>query len=245
MAGEAKNYLEDPELYHKVQSSVPFELEMYDVLISKLVRFSQWSSPKVLDLCCGTGLLTARLERLGFWQEVVGLDINPLYLQEATKYCTDKVKFVLADAVTYQANELFDVVVGSSAYHHIRDQFKKRFAEQVAKNLKAGGFVYIIDNLFPEYQDEKSYRESQYEYYRYLLSYLKDENVDDEVIINIKTARLIDYIPDDFKVDMKTFIYHFESAGFSISEITKVWPKENVFQDMNAGGFVIEMKIKE
>jgi hypothetical protein len=104
--------------------------------------------------------------------------------------------------------------------------------------------MYIIENFFPEYEDEKTYKESQYEYYNCLISYLERENIDIEVINSIKTARLIDYIPDDFKVDMKTFVRHFESANFRISEITKVWPKVNAFADQNAGGFVIEMTLK-
>jgi SAM-dependent methyltransferase len=239
-----QNYLLDPELYHKVQSSVPFEMEMYDVLLNSLDRFSTWYSPRILDLCCGTGLLTSRLETLEFWREVVGLDIDGSYIQEARKHCTDKVKFVLGDATAYRATEPFDVIVGASAYHHIRDQFKHQFAECIARNLKEDGFVFIIENFFPEYQDERSYRESQYEYYRYLISYLEHENVDGKVINSIKAARLIDYIPDDFKVDMKTFIHHFETAGLKISETIKVWPKEEAFADKNAGGFVIEITRK-
>ena len=237
-----RNYLESPELYHKVQSSVPFELEMYDILIRKLARFSSWPTLKILDICCGTGLLTSRLEAQEFWQEVVGLDINPSYLEEATRHCTDRVMFVLADAASYRADNPFDVIVGASAYHHIRDQFKRNgSSESIAENLKPEGFVYIIDNFFPEYQDERTYRKSQYEYYQYLIAYLDTEDVDEEVIANIRTARLIDYIPDDFKVDLKTFTGHVESAGFRISERTKVWPKVNAFTDQNAGGFVIEM----
>jgi ubiquinone/menaquinone biosynthesis C-methylase UbiE len=67
---------------------------------------------KVLDLCCGTGRLSIWLAKKGF--TAVGLDISPLYLEDAKKRACEhgvesKVKFFLGDMRSV------DEVVGSES----------------------------------------------------------------------------------------------------------------------------------
>jgi trans-aconitate methyltransferase len=92
------------------------------------------SGERILDLGCGTGHLTAQIaERCG---EVIGLDASISMIAQARQNYP-KLKFVLADARTFDLGGGFDAVFSNAALHWIPEP--SRVVASVARALKPGG----------------------------------------------------------------------------------------------------------
>ncbi|MEE1929935.1 methyltransferase domain-containing protein [Streptomyces sp. TRM 70351] len=77
---------------------------------SPLLRFAPGS--RVLDLCCGAGVFTAPLARLG--HRVTGVDRSAVLLERAARACAEagtKARLVEADVLEYAEPDSFDVAL--------------------------------------------------------------------------------------------------------------------------------------
>ncbi|MBA3328596.1 MAG: class I SAM-dependent methyltransferase [Solirubrobacterales bacterium] len=103
----------------------------------------------VLDLGCGTGTLavaaTEREPRL----EMVGIDGDPAMLQRARAKAAAAGAHVdfdegLSDALPY-AESSFDAVLSSLFFHHVTRAVKERTAREIARVLRPGGTLHVLD----------------------------------------------------------------------------------------------------
>ena len=93
---------------------------------------------KVLDLGCGTGLLTKALgERVGPAGKVVGVDPDKARIQLAReKYGSSNVVFLEGSTDNFPEDQ-YDFVYSNYVFHWVRD--KEAAFENVYKSLKPGG----------------------------------------------------------------------------------------------------------
>jgi len=110
------------------------------------------SPPKILDLCCGFGRISAELAKIGF--DVTGVDFTKSYLDTAiddAKYEKLNIKYILSDARDFVRPNYFDTIVNlyiSFGYFPDQeDDFK--VLRNVYKSLKKGG-CFIIETLGKE-----------------------------------------------------------------------------------------------
>jgi trans-aconitate methyltransferase len=89
---------------------------------------------RILDLGCGTGHLTSQIAERG--AEVIGLDASASMIAQARQNYP-KLKFVLADARTFELGGGFDAVFSNAALHWIPDPAP--VIASVARALKPGG----------------------------------------------------------------------------------------------------------
>jgi 2-polyprenyl-3-methyl-5-hydroxy-6-metoxy-1,4-benzoquinol methylase len=78
----------------------------------KSVSPSGASSPKILDLCCGFGRISAELARMGY--AVTGVDITESYLKTAREeaaYENLDIEYINSEARNFTRPEFFDAVV--------------------------------------------------------------------------------------------------------------------------------------
>jgi SAM-dependent methyltransferase len=119
--------LEFPELAEKLESRLP-ELRPYEGLAElwhshslkftenhsaylMLIRRKRQAVGSILDLACGTGILTAHLASI--FPEVIGLDLSETMLAKAREHCywKKKVKFFQGDFRDFHLHRQFDIVV--------------------------------------------------------------------------------------------------------------------------------------
>ena len=108
-------------------------------------------SMRVLDLACGDGFYTRRLaERLGSGGSVVGVDVDPNYLEVARGECAAfrgaaTIEFVEAsfDRLPFHGGT-FDFVWCAQSLQSLPDPVQ--VLEHVAPILKPGGVVAILEN---------------------------------------------------------------------------------------------------
>jgi ubiquinone/menaquinone biosynthesis C-methylase UbiE len=106
------------------------------------------SGMKVLDAGCGTGAVTRKLASKVHPEVVIGVDIDPLFINEASKLAQAQgitnVKFQLGnvDQLTYD-NDVFDVSYCRLVLMHVQDPMKT--IAELKRVTKQGGFVAASD----------------------------------------------------------------------------------------------------
>ena len=116
-----------------------------DSLRSLLQDIPIQKGDKVLDLACGTGILTPYLfEKTQC--DVVGLDLSPKMIERAKeKYQSNpSLHFESGDFLSYEG-EGFDWIVVFNAYPHFLNV--DAFVEQAARTLKQKGRLLVLHNL--------------------------------------------------------------------------------------------------
>jgi 2-polyprenyl-3-methyl-5-hydroxy-6-metoxy-1,4-benzoquinol methylase len=94
--------------------------------------------PRILDLGCATGWLTAQLAELGLAR---GTDIADASIRQARERYPD----IPFDCVDFSSSsyeqESFDIVVSLETLSHVADQ--RAFFQQIARILKPGGYLIL------------------------------------------------------------------------------------------------------
>jgi SAM-dependent methyltransferase len=110
------------------------------------------NSPRVLDLCCGFGRISAELARRGF--SVTGVDITESYLQtakEEASYEKLDIEYLKADAREFVRPDFFDLAVNLYiSFGYFENQKDDLLlVSNVYKSLKNGG-SFIIETMGKE-----------------------------------------------------------------------------------------------
>ena len=108
--------------------------------------------PRLLDLCCGMGRLTAEFARLGF--RPTGVDITQIYLEAArddAAYEKLPIEYIREDVRSFKRPSAFDVAVNlyvSFGYFE-NPAHDRLLAKNAFESLKPGG-CFIIETLGKE-----------------------------------------------------------------------------------------------
>ena len=141
-----------------VTSDDPVYEEYGDMLNAVVDVAAVCPGKKVLDLGCGTGNLTRLcLERRA--SLVVGLDPSGKMLEKAEEKIGSDVRVELQRvdkpfrSIPY-ADEYFDVVVSSYAYHHVPHRLRHDTVVEMMRVLKPGGIWALGDLIFENEEAE-------------------------------------------------------------------------------------------
>lgn len=144
----------------KYSQGYPFE-GYYEVLgyVQSLVKVKK--EAKILDFGIGTGLLTNELYKKG--GQIYGVDFSEKMLKLAKKkmpegnfYC-----FNLKAGLPEELEEIkFDYIVSSYAIHHINDEEKVQFINELKNRLKEDGKIIIADVSFESKDKMQACKES-------------------------------------------------------------------------------------
>ena len=128
--------------------------ENYFTILERVVELCQPDpGTRILDIGIGTGLLT---ERLPVGVEVYGIDISGRMLEMAQG---KKLPVVLAFAEFSHipfANESFDRVVSSFAFHHVPYPGKDDALREIDRVARPGGKITIADFMFEDERQKQS-----------------------------------------------------------------------------------------
>ncbi len=126
---------------------------LYEPEVRYLTKLALEQNGPVLDLCCGTGIVTVPLADAGL--DVVGVDISAAMLETAqAKTKGDNPSFVLGDALEFTTTQRFGLVLMTgNAFQCFLSEIKiAALLANVCKWLRPGG-KFIFDTRLPEGYD--------------------------------------------------------------------------------------------
>jgi len=109
---------------------------------------------KVLELACGTGIWTRILLPLG--RELTAIDASPEMLELAQqKVGKEVVQFQQADLFQWQPKQQYDLVFFANWLSHVPPQRLNAFLGIVARAVRPGGSLAIVDQYAPMEEDQE------------------------------------------------------------------------------------------
>jgi ubiquinone/menaquinone biosynthesis C-methylase UbiE len=102
---------------------------------------------RILDVGCGTGLLTVEIARRMHAGEVVGIDASLPMIDVAQRKRGGGVcvyKPAVAEDLPFE-DATFDAVTSALFFHHVSLPVKRRCATEMARVLRSGGRIVIAD----------------------------------------------------------------------------------------------------
>lgn len=132
---KADNYDDTPE--------GRFTLKFKELLLDEI---KVETNNSILDVACGNAAFLQMLaNKYNF--KGYGVDISERMIENAKKRCADMTFEISSCEHTPFKNEMFDVVTVCAAYHHFPDT--RKFAMEMHRILKPGGFLYIAELYYP------------------------------------------------------------------------------------------------
>ena len=132
---EMSRYI-DLDIYHAVERSHPFYIEMMATLTEESGNFiKNIDNPRLLELGAGTGLATEDfLKHQNIDIITVDLDENCCNILHERKL--PRVKTICGDATEYCEPGAFDLVASVFAHDHINHKNAAKFVANIHRNLK-------------------------------------------------------------------------------------------------------------
>lgn len=139
-------------------SEYPFD-GYYEVLSEVYNSIDEKLERRILDVGFGTGLLTNKLYEKG--AKIYGMDFSQGMIDIAQEKMPKGtfIRWDFNDGVPPMLKEIaFDYIISSYAIHHLNDDKKVEFIEELKKLLKPGGKIIVADVAFENQQDLKACR---------------------------------------------------------------------------------------
>jgi len=107
-------------------------------ILQILKRFTDLSNKRILDIGCGQGLITASLGQ--YADDIVGLDINVRYLQEASRH--SQLQFLLADATCLPwRDKTFDIIICNDVLEHVPDP--RQVIREIGRVTRESAVIFL------------------------------------------------------------------------------------------------------
>jgi ubiquinone/menaquinone biosynthesis C-methylase UbiE len=247
---ESVRYAHNPSAYEAEEWSRPDEMALFQLLWSQTRReLDIRPNSRLLDACCGSGLSLLGAVSHPHLACAVGVDVSLRLLDFARRRYEPfgNVSFLCGDAVQQMfAPTSFDLIVASSAYHHIEHPRKHDFLSVCNRLLKQDGRLLVAENLLPSYVDDNAayddavrrlysaVKRSALEQFPNLPASL-NSMIDENVTLSLKRQY-------EYKVHRRQALKDFGDSQFSVERELKAWPPEAGALDEDSGNFLFVLK---
>ncbi|MAO08439.1 MAG: SAM-dependent methyltransferase [Alteromonas sp.] len=116
----------------------------------KIKEFIQTYGPKnpsILDLGCGDGVLTEKLQGMEY-QFFKGIDFSKVSIEKAQEKAFPKAVFQNTDIIKFQPSQNYDIVIFNEVFYYIPDSEKIRVMDLIFQHLNPRGI--LISSIFRE-----------------------------------------------------------------------------------------------
>lgn len=124
-----------------------------EILVEEVIKIAQkYDSPRILDLCTGSGAIAISLKKFVPNADITAVDISEKALeiaQKNAKKLETKINFLKSDLFDKLDNKKFDIIVSNPPY--IRKDEIKKLSEEVQKEPK---IIDYVDKLNKKYSKE-------------------------------------------------------------------------------------------
>lgn len=156
----------NPSLYDK------FKRERSQPYFDLIALLTSTISPKVIDLGCGTGELTAALHTKTAARSTLGIDNSERMLQSAAQYKTATLHFETGDIQNWNPSEKYDIIFSNAAIQWCENHpaLLKKFRQALTANGQLAiqmpmNFDYFTHTLANRMSHESPWKEHLEEVY--------------------------------------------------------------------------------
>jgi len=138
------------EDYERSMRFMPWGVTVEKIL--ELVGERVPAEADILDMICGPGHISKMIMDIKPRAKIVGVDID----EEAIDYAKEHypgIKFVHADANTWQSEKKFDFILVNAGLHHLYYFDQTECLRKLKTMIKPDGFAIIADPYIGEYVD--------------------------------------------------------------------------------------------
>jgi cyclopropane fatty-acyl-phospholipid synthase-like methyltransferase len=218
---EMSRYI-DLQLYHAVERTHPFYVEMIEELNLQIARFRPAPQFGLLEIGAGTGLATDEfLTHDGVQVTCVDFDQNCCDLLAGR--LGDRVTVRCDDAVSFRADQPFDIAVSVFAHDHIHYDRAKDFARNIRQLLKKGGYYLMGGEILPFYQTSQERYEALHLYHGFIIEKALRDGHFELAQIEINALKSGIQMIGDFKRHEALFEEEM-AEGFELVSKTKMGP---------------------
>ncbi len=195
-------------------------------LIDRILDLIEKKLPEnsnVLDLMCGPGYLLGQICQRRGDLRVKGLDIQEEFIEYAQKKYP-AASFQVADVLSWQTNEKYDLVVCTAGIHHLAYERQEFLVKKVSQLLKLDSFCIFADPYVDDFSNEKERKRAVAKLgYEYLLATIENDAPDEVIEATVGILRN-DMTGFERKTSLKKIKPVFEKI-FSSIEVNKTWPE--------------------
>jgi SAM-dependent methyltransferase len=243
-------FAHNPVAYEAEEWSRPDEMALFHILWNHTRRqLDTRPNCRLLDACCGSGLSLLGSVSHPHLFMAVGVDLSSPLLDFARRRYEpfDNVVFLRGDAAQQMfAASSFDLIIASSAYHHIEHARKIAFLKACRTLLKDDGCLLVAENVLPPYIDDgAAYDQAIQRLYAAVkcaalaeypdLPTALHNMIDENVILSLRRQY-------EFKVDHRRILRDFRDSQFALECQIKAWPSGEGALDRSAGNFLFILK---
>ncbi|MDD5163626.1 MAG: class I SAM-dependent methyltransferase [Candidatus ainarchaeum sp.] len=238
-------YKMPPEIYN-IYMSTKIEARNFQEVYNQIKKtLDKKNTIKILDLCCGTGIFFRNWLSQKRNICYIGVDINKDFLAFARKKITSsRVAFIESDASKAKLGKKFDIVLATSAYHHIEDSGKGKFLENAKRHLDENGILVIYEKLIAEFNSKIEAAKAGTNFYaERILDMMGEEKLNQMQLFALYNELYLTAVrKEEYKVPYNRIISDLQKTGFNVLKEIKLWPKNNKFVDPKVGDFVFVCK---
>jgi SAM-dependent methyltransferase len=183
--------------------------------------------PRVLDLCCATGLFSCRVAERIPVEGITLVDTDGESLRRAVtrlSASTPNLSAYCVDAATFSSPSAFDIILMNSAYHHIPDSRKLLFLQSARQTLTPEGRIILGEHFLPSYDGPQSFRESVIRFYSALIEALIIREASDQAVNTIRCAAVYTLERNyEFKVSWEHFHNDLTASSLVCEHFVPIW----------------------
>lgn len=227
-------YDKSPDAYEDLQLRRPDYVQSLEAFRKLAREYLGQKEIVIADFCCGTGKNTALLAQDINVRKAILIDINKKFIDIAkSRDIKAQVVTIVSDILTAPLTCECDAIISMFAYHHVSDDKKEQYIEQIRSALKKDGVLLLGEIYTPN-------KAVTLKYYEKLLI---------EIGANSKRTELKKFLTEtaesdnfEFKVSQDFAHAQLKASGFQLLKSEKIWPTDGVL-GKDVGMFVEVWKL--
>lgn len=208
------------EVYEEELKYMPYARSLQKVV--ELVHSGAPRNARVVDLMCGTGYLLGEIRKKRKDLELVGVDIDPRYVDFARAHYS-QIHFEQGDVLQWRPPQPFDVFLCTGALHHIAYDRQEEAVKKMARMIRPEGYGIISDCYIDDYTTELERKLAAAKMgYEYLRETIQNGSTDDVTAVTVDILKN-DVMGIEFKTSLARRLPVFKEI-FGSAETFKTWP---------------------